>query len=309
MLWLHKSVLNFPKLWKSKSNLTFNCNQLPIQLFPSSKISPVTDVVAFLKVWQKFYSHTQLTWADLKNIITKIIGIRLIIGQWYLPKALPNDFSPGLSSPSVGRYMFLLVYPSLSLPGLCQQERERWRHCNRPWTGEKCPKVSPWKVRTIKKARPSMRDGSTLHSKKVGEVFFQDKIYFSLGWNCQKLKPWSKSFRKKNGKICVLSAFWRSSEEGMPHFLRESDLTLKSLPWYYLYTWETCRKYFSLGLSQDSFLLQDLITFFRTWKYDHLLSYLNKTLPQNYKQGVRKFLLAHVLIFFARNIYSFTVKK
>lgn len=218
MLWLHKSVLNFPKLWKSKSNLTFNCNQLPIQLFPSSKISPVTDVVAFLKVWQKFYSHTQLTRADLKNIITKIIGIRLIIGQWYLPKALPNDFSPGLSSPSVGRYMFLLVYPSLSLPGLCQQERERWRHCNRPWTGEKCPKVSPWKVRTIKKARPSMRDGSTLHRKKVGEVFFQDKIYFSLGWNCQKLKPWSKSFRKKMEKFVFSLLSGGALRKGCPTF-------------------------------------------------------------------------------------------
>lgn len=41
---LHEAGLNSGWiLQKAKSNLTFTCNQLPIQLFPCSTISPITD--------------------------------------------------------------------------------------------------------------------------------------------------------------------------------------------------------------------------------------------------------------------------
>lgn len=67
---LHEAGLNSGWiLQKAKSNLTFTYNQLPIQLFPCSTISPITDAnIIFSNTVEVLLTYlTNLSWPQAYN--------------------------------------------------------------------------------------------------------------------------------------------------------------------------------------------------------------------------------------------------
>lgn len=122
-----------------------------------------------------------------------------------------------------------------------------------------------------------------------------------MGLNLQRLKAWSKTFRNNLKNLCC--SFWFLEE------LWGRDVPLSVWQWFNIEEFilmfpHICMPERHVGnISTKAFhkpncYFKHLITFLRTWKYDHLLSYLNKTLRQNHKQGVRKCLLANILALF-----------
>lgn len=146
MLYLRESVLSSGWiLQKAKSDLTFNCDQLPIHLLPCSTISPVTDAnILFKNVAEVLFTYsTNLSWPQAYNYKDNWDKAHYwaTISSWGTPKLFLSIF-PHLFLVGTCSCLCIQACPSLGFASLLPRERGRWRHCNRPWTGENVLKLA-----------------------------------------------------------------------------------------------------------------------------------------------------------------------